>query len=81
MTTVMRWKNRCLELGIPGLEDYARNGRPARYKQEFKTTVLAKLEEEPPAGYSQWDSALLAVGDIQSMPFGVCYVRNASVWP
>jgi Transposase and inactivated derivatives len=61
MTTVMRWKNRYLELGFPGLKDYARSGRPARYKQEFRTTVLAKLEEEPPAGYSQWDGALLAV--------------------
>jgi transposase len=60
MTTVMRWKNRYLESGVDGLKDHARSGRPARYKQEFKTVVLAKLEEEPPAGFAQWDGPLLA---------------------
>jgi len=60
MTTVMRWKNRYLEAGIDGLEEHARSGRPASYGQEFKVAVLAKLEEAPPAGFSQWDGTLLA---------------------
>lgn len=60
MTTVMRWKNRYLEAGIDGLEEHARSGRPTTYGQEFKVAVLVKLEESPPAGFSQWDGALLA---------------------
>lgn len=57
--TVMRWKNRYLESGIDGLVDHARSGRPAKYTQEFRATVLAKLEAGPPAGYAQWDGPLL----------------------
>jgi len=59
-TTVMRWKNRYLEFGIEGLTDRERSGRPATYAQEFKETILTKLEEQPPAGYAQWDGPLLA---------------------
>ena len=60
MTTVMRWKNRYLEAGVDGLEEQSRSGRPACYGQEFKAAVLAKPEDAPPAGFSQWDGALLA---------------------
>jgi transposase len=56
----MRWKNRYIASGLQGLADCARSGRPAKYKQEFKATILAKLEEAPPAGYAQWDGPLLA---------------------
>ena len=58
--TVILWKNRYIAHGIEGLFDRARSGRPATYTQEFKATILAKLEEEPPAGYAQWDGSLLA---------------------
>ena len=58
--TVMRWKNRYLEFGLNGLADRARSGRPVSYAQEFKAAVLAKLEENPPAGYAQWDGPLLS---------------------
>ena len=37
-----------------------RSGRPATYAQDFRVATLAKLEEEPPAGYAQWDGPLLA---------------------
>ncbi len=58
--TVILWKNRYIERGIEGLADSARSGRPVKYAQDFRATVLAKLEEEPPAGYAQWDGPLLA---------------------
>jgi Transposase and inactivated derivatives len=58
--TVMRWKNRYIERGIEGLADCVRSGRPAKYAQDFKATILAKLEEDPPVGYTQWDGPLLA---------------------
>ena len=59
-STVIRWKNRFLEKGLAGLRDYARSGRPSKYKDDFKMAVLEKLEQAPPEGYGQWDGALLA---------------------
>ena len=59
--TVMLWKNRFIEHGLAGLSDCVRSGRPPKYTQDFKTAILAKLEEEPPAGYAQWDGPLLAM--------------------
>jgi hypothetical protein len=59
-TTVMRWKGRFLASRLEGLEDEVRRGRPVRYGAAFKRAVLDKLSEPPPAGYGQWDGALLA---------------------
>jgi transposase len=58
--TVIRWKNRFIEKGILGLSDHDRSGRPPTYKDEFKQTVLKKLEQAPPEGFARWDGALLA---------------------
>jgi transposase len=58
--TVIRWKNRFMEGGTAGLCDYYRSGRPAMYQEEFKQTVLKKLEQSPPDGFARWDGALLA---------------------
>lgn len=58
--TVMLWKKRYIAHGLRGLEDCARSGRPPQYAQAFKAAILAKLEEAPPTGYSQWDGPLLA---------------------
>jgi transposase len=59
-TTVMRWKGRFLASRLEGLEDEVRSGRPVCYGAAFKSAVLGKLSEPPPAGYGQWDGALLA---------------------
>jgi len=60
-TTVMRWKGRFLSSRLEGLEDEVRSGRPVRYGTAFKSAVLGKLSAPPPpAGYGQWDGALLA---------------------
>jgi len=58
--TVMRWKNRFIADGVAGLSDHERSGRPAVYQEEFKQSVLKKLEQAPPDGFAQWDGALLA---------------------
>jgi transposase len=58
--TVIRWKTRFLAAGIAGLSDHSRSGRPPVYREEFKQTVLKKLEQAPPGGFGQWDGALLA---------------------
>jgi len=58
--TVIRWKNRFIANGIAGLADHDRSGRPAVYQEEFKQSVLKKLEQAPPDGFGQWDGTLLA---------------------
>lgn len=58
--TVMRWKGRFVELGLAGLADKPRTGRPTHLDEDFKRVVLEKLEQEPPEGFGQWDGELLA---------------------
>ena len=58
--TVIRWKNRFIAAGMTGLSDNGRSGRPAVYREEFKRSVLKKLEQTPPDGFGQWDGSLLA---------------------
>jgi transposase len=59
-STVMRWKNRFIEEGLKGLYDIPRSGRPTMIDADFKKAVFKKLEEPPPAGFSQWDGVLLS---------------------
>lgn len=59
-TTIMRWKGRFIESGLEGLVDKPRSGRPTHIDLAFKKSVLEKLEQDPPAGFGQWDGALLA---------------------
>ena len=58
--TVIRWKNRFIANGLPGLFDHSRSGRPSVYQGEFRQAVLKKLEQPPPEGFGQWDGVLLA---------------------
>ena len=57
--TVIRWKSRFIAEGMAGLFDRHRRGRPAIYQAEFKQSVLKKLEQGPPAGFSEWDEVIL----------------------
>ena len=57
---IIRWKNRFMKIGLEGLDDNARSGRPANYSEEFQNAVLKKIEEMPPDGYARWDGTLLA---------------------
>ena len=59
-STVIRWKNRFIEKGMAGLADESRSGRPPTYQEEFKQSVLRKLEQPPPVGFAKWDGPLLA---------------------
>ena len=59
-STVIRWKGRFIENGLSGLSDHTRSGRPAIYQEEFRQSVLKKLEQAPPDGFAKWDGALLA---------------------
>ncbi len=55
-----------------GLGDAARPGKPPKYSKATDQRVLAKLDEPPPKGYSQWNGRLLAEA--------LCNVSKDQVW-
>ena len=58
--TASRWRDRYIALGLEGLRDLPRSGRPSQYAQSFEESVLRTLQEPPPAGHGCWTGALLA---------------------
>jgi transposase len=58
--TVLRWRDRFIAGGAAALGDMPRTGRPATHGKGFAAAVLEKLAQPPPAGFGQWDGALLA---------------------
>ncbi len=66
--TVSKWRLRYAGSGIPGLSDAPRPGARTVYGPEAERRVLAKLDEDPPSGYSTWDGTLLseALGDVSA---------------
>jgi transposase len=57
--TVSKWRTRFAEQRIQGLQDAARPGAPIQYGEEVEEQILAKLDEDPPEGYSTWNGRLL----------------------
>ena len=57
---IIKWRDRFVSLGIPGLRDARRSGKPVTYGVEWKKRVLKKLEEKPPHNLSRWDGPTLA---------------------
>src|SRR5271157_4514483 len=53
--TVSKWRRRFAQLGLAGLHDRPRSGKPATYDAAFRGRVLALLEQSPPRGLSHWD--------------------------
>lgn len=58
--TVILWRDRFSEYGIPGLQDRSRRGRSATYGIEFRNAILDKFKDPPPNGLSHWDGPTLA---------------------
>lgn len=58
--TVILWRGRFEQKGLPGLQDCARSGKPPRYGAEFRNQVLTTLELPPPAGQASWDGPAVA---------------------
>jgi transposase len=58
--TVMKWRDRYAQLGLPGLDDTARPGATPVYGKAFRDRVLAVLETPPPAGQARWDGPAVA---------------------
>jgi len=85
--TVSTWRKRFAEAGIVGLQDKPRSGRPRRYQEEDEQRILQLLEQDPPAGYAQWNGRLLAeaLGDVSPdyvwqvlRNFGISFRRRHS---
>jgi transposase len=57
---IIKWRDRFIENGLLGLLDKKRSGKPPVYGDEWKASVLAKLDEEPPYGMARWDGPTLA---------------------
>jgi len=58
--TVIQWRQRFQEHGLPGLRDRPRSGRPVRYGAKLRNQVLHLLEDKPPAGQACWDGPSVA---------------------
>jgi transposase len=59
-STVGKWRNRYAKLGLSGLEDAARSGKPKTYTDNTRTRILKELEKAPPKGQANWDGRALA---------------------
>ena len=58
--TVSKWRTRFAAQRLEGLQEVPRSGAPPKYGPETEQQILAKLDEQPPKGYSSWNGRLLA---------------------
>lgn len=58
--TVIDWRRRFEKMGIGGLHDQPRSGKPRRYDEDFRNQVLKTLELPPPIGQACWDGPAVA---------------------
>src|SRR4051794_11133897 len=60
--TVVTWRRRYAERGLPGLEDHPRPGSPSPLPEALRDRVLQLTLTEPPTslGATHWSSRLLA---------------------
>lgn len=65
-TIVSKWRRRFEAMGLAGLADSPRSGKPPTYTRETERRILEKLDEPPPEGYVSWNGTLLAraLGDV-----------------
>lgn len=84
--TVIKWRDRFVDQGLPGLEDEARPGARKVYGEDFRLRVLATLEQPPPAGQAVWDGPAVATaveGSVHAVwrvmrREGICLQRQRS---
>lgn len=58
--TVIKWRDRFMEAGLPGLADNPRAGRPETHGEGFLKSVLEVIDTEPPEGCTVWDGGQIA---------------------
>jgi transposase len=74
--TVILWRSRYTQLGLEGLHDRPRPGRPQTVRRERRAEILAATLSPPPQhlGVTHWSSRLLA------SELGVSHHTVARVW-
>lgn len=59
--TVGKWRRRFIAIGVAGLEDAPRSGKPPRYPlAETRQAILELLGKPPPKGQAVWDGKAVA---------------------
>jgi transposase len=58
--TVSKWRKRFNQTRLEGLGDLHREGKPKKYDEQTRASILKLLEEKPPKGQASWDGASLA---------------------
>ena len=53
-------KSRFHQVGLKGLRDKPRSGKPSKYTPSTEKSILAALDKPPPKGYATWTGPLLA---------------------
>ena len=71
--TISKWRARFSRLGLAGLADAPRSGKPKIYGPQLRTRLLALLETAPPQGQARWDGLSLAraVGAKKSLVYAL----------
>ncbi len=59
-TAISKWKRRFIELGLDGLKDAKRSGKPRTYTEADRARVIQKACEDPKNGYSNWSQRRIA---------------------
>ncbi|MGI5254187.1 IS630 family transposase [Actinacidiphila glaucinigra] len=74
--TVRKWRGRFAMLGLEGLKDAARSGRPRRYDALVRVAVVAAATSAPPLPAALWTHASIAaqVADSVSAPISASQV-------
>ncbi|WP_329303905.1 helix-turn-helix domain-containing protein [Streptomyces sp. NBC_00659] len=60
VNTVRKWRGRFAKLGLKGLKDAARSGRPRRYDDLVRVAVVAAATSTPPGPAATWTHAAIA---------------------
>lgn len=70
---IAKWKKRFIMLGIDGLKDAPRSGKPSKYDEADKARVVQKACSKPEGGYSNWSQRRIAkeLGMSQSTVQGI----------
>src|SRR3712207_7555376 len=79
--TVVTWRGRYAESGLPGLDDLPRPGKPPQLPEELRDRVLELTLTEPPDqfGATHWSSRLLASALAgEGMP--ISHATVARIW-
>ena len=78
---VGKWRRRFLELGLEGLQDELRPGRPRTYDDERVAGLINRALQERPKGATHWSTRTLAKAEHVSQSTVSRLLRTCGVQP